>query len=382
MSQQVPKAQRGGTAKSSRAVAQSSNPLTLCDSDRWLISLNLVKRPSVAYFVAQQRKQGQPNEDCPCQKRLTVRILAMETKVLFQDSVPLSPTLAKVVGRTAAHLIQQVYFHLTKTKHFIDGIPWIYNNFEEWGKQLGVSAATIKRAVTKLRRMGVLLTERLSRHEWYQVNWYSLDLERLECLIFRIGSLCSHSSVQLELFLRLTMTRLLQTLYAVQLKTTDAPTHHPVYVSEEMNREGILEPPNERGKLLEEVAGAIAPAPLNPHLQALVLSASAQTVRNAIEVVRERQRRGKAKNPPGLLADAIKGGWTVSQVEKAAHDEGFNEWFDLARSLNLVSACARVDGEMCVYDSSGKGEMWGVMKNAFSLERLKAMVRDIGLILD
>ncbi|WP_151716900.1 hypothetical protein [Acinetobacter sp. TUM15071] len=115
-------------------------------------------------------------------------------KLLLQhNEYPLiaSPELAKVLGITAATFLQKLYFLISetrkrKTKKNLTthkGRKWWFHTYEEWQTTLGMfSVSTIKRAVAKLRALGLIQVAKLSEIKSDRVNYYTIDYKKLKTL--------------------------------------------------------------------------------------------------------------------------------------------------------------------------------------------------------
>ena len=95
--------------------------------------------------------------------------------------------MAEKIGRLEALLLSQIDYWLERTHHFARGRFWVYNTEAEWGRQLGVSAASIKRAAASLERQGLILRTRLNGKAYDRTLSYSICYERLRDLGFRAG---------------------------------------------------------------------------------------------------------------------------------------------------------------------------------------------------
>ena len=115
-------------------------------------------------------------------------------KLLLQhNEYPLiaSPELAKVLGITAATFLQKLYFLISetrkrKTKKNLTthkGRKWWFHTYEEWQATLGMfSVSTIKRAVAKLKALGLIQVAKLSEIKSDRVNYYTIDYKKLKTL--------------------------------------------------------------------------------------------------------------------------------------------------------------------------------------------------------
>lgn len=104
--------------------------------------------------------------------------------LLGQDKcLVLQPELIKLVGRSAALLLQQIhYWSSNKTIGTLhEGKRWVHNTYEEWAEDLGTySASTIKRSVKILKDNDLILVKKLSSTRSDQTNWYTINYDRLE----------------------------------------------------------------------------------------------------------------------------------------------------------------------------------------------------------
>lgn len=116
----------------------------------------------------------------------------MSMKLLLQhNEYPLiaSPELAKVLGITAATFLQKLYFLISENRKFKkkknltthNGRKWWFHTFEEWQQTLGMfSISTIKRAVAKLKKLGLIKIAKLSEIKSIRVNYYTIDYSKLK----------------------------------------------------------------------------------------------------------------------------------------------------------------------------------------------------------
>lgn len=354
--------------------------------------------------------------------------LTVSRKLLI-DEAPLIvlPTLAKQIGYKEALVLQQLHYFLQITPNVIDGVPWIYNTYEQWQEKIPfLSLRTLRRIMTDLEAMNIVRSERMEAHLWYQRKWYTINYETLYDLNLLIRP---DSSIPLGKFDLVDPANVNDSYTKTSFKefnktTNTVPTLHPVFmdkqgnesvkgqvalveadgnldglvVSErsEHNLEGtkaVHELVHEQTEqktldpeLMEEIELAIAPARLNPQIQRQVLSVSAEVVRDAVSVVKERKVKGKVKNPAGLLSAAIKGQWKPSSLKDVsvgldeAEKQEFNEWFELARQAGLVIASSVMDGVMCVCTKAHRWEPYLEIRAAFSSGWLRRAISQGGVL--
>lgn len=113
--------------------------------------------------------------------------------LLQQNEYPLiaSPEMAKVLGITAATFLQKLYYLISekpkrKTRKNLTtykGRKWWFHTYEEWQATLGMfSVSTIKRAVAKLRALGLIQVAKLAEVKSDRVNYYTIDYKKLKSL--------------------------------------------------------------------------------------------------------------------------------------------------------------------------------------------------------
>jgi hypothetical protein len=97
----------------------------------------------------------------------------MKSKLLIDGQHALySPALAFKIGRSAATILQQAHYWMSvKGGKTIDGIKWFWKTYEQWAEELSLSISTARRAIAKLKSLGLLEIKKLSAKTHYQANW-------------------------------------------------------------------------------------------------------------------------------------------------------------------------------------------------------------------
>ncbi|UJB73474.1 hypothetical protein HRE53_33270 (plasmid) [Acaryochloris sp. 'Moss Beach'] len=129
-------------------------------------------------------------------------------------------------------------------------------------------------------------------------------------------------------------------------------------------------------QLQAEVEEVIAPQPLNMNIKRVVMSASVEIIQNALSVVRQQKKAGRAKRPAGMLVKAIQEHWSPNPTDAVAGiPDGFNEWFNLAREKGIVTASMSVNGQMsvCTNPEQGDWQPWTELAFAFPIRILQGM---------
>ena len=122
----------------------------------------------------------------------------MKNILLQNNEYPIiaSPTLCKELGLPAAAFFQKLYYLLNETgKHKRkrnltqhNNRKWWFHTYEEWTSTLGLfSLSTIKRAVSKLKELGLIEVNKLDSNKSMRVNYYSINYKKLKEL-FGISS--------------------------------------------------------------------------------------------------------------------------------------------------------------------------------------------------
>ncbi len=108
----------------------------------------------------------------------------MSNLLINEPPLQVLPSLAKAIGLNEAIMLQQVHYwlHHAKVKH--DGKMWIYKTLNQWHEQDFAfwSLDTIKRTISSLRKMDLLLVEKLSNNSFNRVNHYTVNYEQLRLI--------------------------------------------------------------------------------------------------------------------------------------------------------------------------------------------------------
>lgn len=113
--------------------------------------------------------------------------MTKKTKLLVQGDYPLiaSPTLAQAYGVASAIFLQKLHYCLqSNDAQVIQQQKYFYHSYEQWAETLGAySPSTIKRIVSKLKKVGILVVKKLSQNKWIQTNFYSINYRKLSSLL-------------------------------------------------------------------------------------------------------------------------------------------------------------------------------------------------------
>lgn len=89
-----------------------------------------------------------------------------------------SPVLACRIGLNEAIVLQQICYWLEDTTSGIehDGRRWVYNTIEDWNEQFPWwSSDTVKRALTSLKKSGLIYVEQLKKTQHDRTNFYAIN---------------------------------------------------------------------------------------------------------------------------------------------------------------------------------------------------------------
>ena len=109
----------------------------------------------------------------------------MTTKLLTTENpLILLPSLAVEFGVTEALLLQQIHYWLGKADTLHGGKRWTYQTVEQWHAQMPfVSTGAIRRALTKLKKLGIIVVAKLARWKTNRTNYYTLDYSKLATIV-------------------------------------------------------------------------------------------------------------------------------------------------------------------------------------------------------
>ena len=113
--------------------------------------------------------------------------MTKKTKLLVQGDYPLiaSPTLAQAYGVASAIFLQKLHYCLqSNDAQLFQQQKFFYHSYEQWAETLGTySPSTIKRIVSKLKKVGILVVKKLSQNKWIQTNFYAINYRKLSSLL-------------------------------------------------------------------------------------------------------------------------------------------------------------------------------------------------------
>ena len=95
--------------------------------------------------------------------------------------------VALTLGKSEAIFLQQLHYWLTSDNQIgttLEGKRWIYNSYKAWAENLRIySESTVRRAISKLEKMGIILTQNLNKKKSDHTKWYTINYDALKNLI-------------------------------------------------------------------------------------------------------------------------------------------------------------------------------------------------------
>jgi hypothetical protein len=83
--------------------------------------------------------------------------------------------IRKLGSATQAIVLQQLSYWLERSTKEHDGENWVYNSYENWAENLGLSASQVKRAMLVLEELGLIIS--CQPEAYNRVKWYRIDIE-------------------------------------------------------------------------------------------------------------------------------------------------------------------------------------------------------------
>ncbi|CCI81582.1 hypothetical protein [Lactobacillus hominis] len=113
----------------------------------------------------------------------------MKASWLFdKHPIVVDTKIATALGLNEAIVLQQLNYWLhSKSAKEINGKYWVYNTYDNWKKDNFPfwSINTIRRAISKLKKSGIVLTGNFNKAGFDNTRWYSIDETKLNELMSR-----------------------------------------------------------------------------------------------------------------------------------------------------------------------------------------------------
>lgn len=105
----------------------------------------------------------------------------MSKLIIDENPIIILPSLAIKIGFSEAAFVQQLHYWLQASNNERDGFKWVYNTYEDWQKQFPWwSISTIRRAITKLEKMDLIIIGNYNKLKIDNTKWYRINYELLE----------------------------------------------------------------------------------------------------------------------------------------------------------------------------------------------------------
>lgn len=88
------------------------------------------------------------------------------------------PELAVKIGLNESMVLQQLHYWLKRSNNIQRDRKWVYFTYDKLVEQFPFfSKSTVRRAITKLKSLGLLLTDCFNKMKMDQTKWYSINYE-------------------------------------------------------------------------------------------------------------------------------------------------------------------------------------------------------------
>ena len=112
--------------------------------------------------------------------------MKMHSQLLINEPpLQVLPSLACKIGLNQALFLQQLHYWLNQPAIGIEqhGRKWIYNSVQEWNSNFPFwSDSTIKRIISNLEDMKLIVSAQLAENTWDHTKYYAIDYQALDRL--------------------------------------------------------------------------------------------------------------------------------------------------------------------------------------------------------
>jgi len=305
----------------------------------------------------------------------------MSSKLITPESPLLvPPLLATEIGLPEAMILQQIHYLSQISKHIkSDGRRWFWKTLQDWGQTLPfLKISTIRRAIANLRNFELIDVCRHSQKTWYQANWFTVNLEKVEALWNQICqnqqidvsplniSNCSpttddikeftpkefssqhHAAAEEEKNEDVEQTKISdyepesvcltpqpeqpQTLRFVDEQELDDSTNEEDHHEDELSGAEVKANLNVSKQEIAEVCNELRRLRINPQPCLGVVKKHWDNVQGAIARVKDAIAEGWCNNPTGLFINSCKSGAKGKNTVTA----DVSAWFEWARKQRIV----------------------------------------------
>ena len=127
--------------------------------------------------------------------------MANSSLLLNEQPLLVMPDLATKIGLNESIVLQQIHYwllqHQKQKIDYHDERYWVYNSYVEWKKQFPFwSVRTIKTIITRLEKLGLVVSGNYNKLSLDRTKWYSIDYKRLETLCSSHSAIIAQCKVQ------------------------------------------------------------------------------------------------------------------------------------------------------------------------------------------
>ncbi len=279
------------------------------------------------------------------------------TKLLIDDRhLFYSPELAAKIGRNEAICLQQIYYWMNvQGGKIVDGIKWFWKTYQQWSKELGMSVSTVRRAIAKLKNLGLIQVAQLSSESWYQANWYTVDKDTLASmeqidLSNANTSICSERTDHIKDYSSKDFSTQQHavvveekvdweevaretSIWEQQQSTDYVEQIEPINSLSQQDLHGDNSPPPNKAEI-KQVCSELKRLRINPEPCLGVIKKYWENVQGALARVKEAISEGWCQNPTGLFINSCKKG----EKGKNVVTDDVSAWFEWARGERLAIA--------------------------------------------
>ncbi len=349
------------------------------------------------------------------------------------DNRHFSAEIATKLGDiNSAVIIQQLHYWLQKDVGvIIDGVKWIYNSFEAWVKEQfkWLSVWQFRQAMNLLRSLGIVKVIRYRAKQWNQVNYYTLDYDRLHEFLgtestpkeeaknpetTENSDLCNNTAQGVR-NQHIEVRTAHKSIYDTENTSLEDQTTKQTVAASPENEEikPLVEPkakvtqPKVTGLGEDKKANSGFGNKLNgqeassakcsikvinkewkSHLDQLdqlgvginatvvkvVKVNQKENVERAIALLKSRKRDGHVSNPSGFFVQALKQNWGQEVSKTEDSQSVFRYWYQLARELGYCQSQEVRDNEQWV-NLGGTWEKWeSAVGRGYSVEYLRKVL--------
>ena len=354
------------------------------------------------------------------------------------DTRIFSAEIAAALGDiNAAVIVQQLNYWMNKdgAGTVINGIKYVYNTFVEWVNQQfpWLSVWQFRKAMSLLRRLGIVRVIRHKAKQWNQTNFYTLDSDRLVKFLNKETATTTeiselrHSAPQLDKIQTLEVRDTKVSLYESkntskkeqqsrkstfssklkicaassfsEVKKTKPDSSKPCTLanssaSVDRKKENVSTTKQDINKdkssaRVEQIINKDwktqiqdlddAGIRVNQTLINLIKTYLKEEVESAIALVKAKKREQHIPNPAGYFTKALKENWAgetvVNNESNTDTASVFRYWYDLAKELGYVKGQETREGEQWVC-LSGSWEKWkNAVERGYSMNYLKKIMK-------